>query len=224
VFYSTAKLELFTLDKIVPERPILIELPRGFAGHSPSMTTGARAHLRSVPVAELTDEDLVRLTSEGNERAFSALYRKHSRYVAGVAYRILGSPDEVDDVVQETFVAALKGIATLQEPAALRRWLVTIATRQVHRRLAIRIKKQEAAPDLREYLGDRTDAATALQVDELYDVLDKMEPKLRIPWTLVRIEGQALGEAADICEISLATLKRRVATAEERIRRRLGHG
>jgi RNA polymerase sigma-70 factor (ECF subfamily) len=58
-------------------------------------------------------------------------------------------------------------------------------------------------------------------VEELYDVLDRIPPKLRVPWVLARIEGETLPRVADACGVSLATVKRRVSEAETRIRRRL---
>ncbi len=187
------------------------------------VTQRARSHLRSVPTAELSQEDLIRRSVDGDERAFAALYKAHARYVAGVAYRLLGHPAEVDDVVQDTFVAALRGLAQLQEPAALRRWLIIVATRQVQQRLAQRTRKYHISRNLVEVLREKTDMDTATRVDDLFDALGRLDPKVRLPWILVRVEGQALTDAAEACEISLATLKRRVATADERVKKRLGH-
>lgn len=188
------------------------------------MTSRARSHLRSVPAAELSPEDLIHLAAAGDQRAFAVIYKNHARYVAGVAYRLLGHPAEVDDVVQDTFVAALRGLGQLQEPAALRRWLVIVATRQVQQRIAQRVRKYHLGNELLEVLRENTEFETATQVDDLYDALSRLDPKIRLPWILVRVEGQALGDAAEACEISLATLKRRVATAESRIKKRLGYG
>ena len=59
-------------------------------------------------------------------------------------------------------------------------------------------------------------------VDELYDALSRVPADLRIPWVLHRVEHLSLPETAAACEVSLATVKRRIADAEERIERRLG--
>jgi RNA polymerase sigma-70 factor, ECF subfamily len=207
------------------------------------VTQRARSHLRSVPsaelspatelrhaaelrpAAELSQEELIRRSVEGDQRAFAVLYKAHARYIAGVAYRLLGHPAEVDDVVQDTFVAALRGLAQLQEPAALRRWLIIVATRQVQLRVAQRTRKYHISRDLVDVLREKTDAETATRVDDLYDALSRLDSKVRLPWILVRVEGQALSDAAEACEISLATLKRRLATADDRVKKRLGgHG
>ena len=51
---------------------------------------------------------------------FESLYAAHARYVAGVVYRIMGSDPEIDDIVQETFIDAMDGLAKLVDPGAVR--------------------------------------------------------------------------------------------------------
>jgi RNA polymerase sigma-70 factor (ECF subfamily) len=66
-----------------------------------------------------------------------------------------------------------------------------------------------------------SDPAVRERVDVVYEALDAIAPQLRIPWTLHVIEGQTLPEVAAICEVSLATVKRRIADASAIIERRL---
>src|SRR5690349_15084694 len=63
------------------------------------------------------------------------LYRHYGRYVAAVALHILGRRDDVDDVVQEVFLGALKGIAAVRNADAIRGWLRTITVRTASARL-----------------------------------------------------------------------------------------
>ena len=60
-----------------------------------------------------------------------------------------------------------------------------------------------------------------IAVDDINDALERIPEDLRIPWVLHRVEQLSLPETAAACEISLATVKRRIADAEERIQRRL---
>ena len=48
---------------------------------------------------------------------------------------------------------------------------------------------------------------------------DRLPAKLRIPWVLSRIADESLPDVAVLCETSLATVKRRIALAEERLAR-----
>lgn len=179
--------------------------------------------LALAPVASVADDEvsLVERARRGDERAFSALYHRHARYLAGVAYRLLGDALELDDIVQETFVAALRGLSSLDDPRAFRAWLVTIAVRQGTRRLAARARKRWLDRELGHTGPSSGDTRQAARVHELYQVLADLSPKLRVPWTLARIEGHELAEVASACGISLATAKRRIARAEAFITRRL---
>jgi DNA-directed RNA polymerase specialized sigma24 family protein len=66
-----------------------------------------------------------------------------------------------------------------------------------------------------------SDPRDARSADDLYDALDRLPAKLRIPWILARIGAMSLDQAADVCEVSVATLKRRIVEAEARIERKL---
>ena len=182
-----------------------------------------RRQVRAVsPVAE-DDVTLVERAMRGDDQAFAAIYRRHARYVAGVAYRILGADSEVDDVVQETFVDAAKGLRRIEDPRKLRGWLAAIAVRRVHRRLARRARLRWLGIELGWLGRSSSEPKDRERVDALYEILDRISAKYRVPWVLSEIEGETLPEVARLCGVSLATAKRRVAYAEERIRR-LSHG
>ncbi|AKU98962.1 RNA polymerase sigma factor RpoE [Labilithrix luteola] len=154
--------------------------------------------------------------------SFEAIYAAHARYVAGVVHRLLGDDGELDDIVQETFIDALEGLANLQDPSALRAWLVTVAVRRTRRILGRRRRRMLFAFWASDFAPRASDPRDRQAVDELYDVLSRLAPDLRIPWVLHRIEQLSLPETASACEVSLATAKRRIKEAEERIERRLG--
>lgn len=170
-----------------------------------------------------TDEELVdrAAASTSDEEAFSVLYERHARYVAGVVYRILGSDSDVDDVLQETFLDARAGIGALADARALRGWLVTIAVRRVHRLLRRRRRRSILFFGLADAAPRFSDPRDRQPADDLYEALEQLPPDLRVPWTLSRVEELTLPEVAATCEISLATVKRRIADADERIARRL---
>ncbi len=175
-----------------------------------------------VAVLDDTGEvSLVIRAQNADEQAFAELYTRHSRYVAGVVYRLMGNDSDLDDVVQETFVDAADGIASLKEPKALRGWLVAIAVRRVHRVLARRRRRMIFGFQIAEVAARSSDPNDRSRVDDLYEALDDIPPDLRVPWILHRVEQMNLPETAEACGVSLATVKRRIAEAQERIERRL---
>jgi RNA polymerase sigma-70 factor, ECF subfamily len=159
---------------------------------------------------------------EANVLDFEGLYESHARYVAGVVYRIMGSDPEVDDIVQDTFIDALEGLEGLEDPGAVRAWLVTVAVRRTRRTLGRRRRRASFLFGIAFASPRASDPRDRRAADELYDALARIPEDLRIPWALHRIEQMSLPETAAACEVSLATVKRRIADAEERITRRLG--
>lgn len=152
-----------------------------------------------------------------------ALYQRYARYIAGVVHRIVGGRDsEVDDIVQETFIEAFKGISHITDPTLARAWLVTVAVRRTHRFLARRRRRALFAFWAKDLVPQASDPRDRQPVDELYDALERIPEQVRIPWILHRVEQLSLPETAAACEVSLATVKRRIADAEERLERRLG--
>jgi RNA polymerase sigma-70 factor (ECF subfamily) len=170
----------------------------------------------------ITDAALVERARQADEAAFAALYRRHARYLAGIVYRLMGDAAELDDIIQETFVQAGDALAQLDRPERVRAWLVTIAVRRAHRHLARRRRRWFLLRDLAEIAAPASDPADRGEVDELYRALDRLPRELRIPWMLHRIEQFTLPNVAEACEVSLATVKRRIAEAERRLERRRG--
>ncbi|MGH7328578.1 MAG: RNA polymerase sigma factor, partial [Polyangiaceae bacterium] len=111
---------------------------------------------------------------------------------------------------------------SLKEPRALRAWLVAIAVRRVRKLLGRRRRRRIFGFEMAEVAARASDPNDRRRVDELYEALDQIPTDLRLPWTLHRIEQMSLPETAAACGVSLATIKRRIAEAEERVQRRIG--
>ncbi len=179
----------------------------------------AARSLRAVPDDDAT---LIARVRAGDEAAFCQLYKRHSRHVAGVVYRLLGSDSHLDDIVQDTFVIGLRQLDSLRDAAALRGWLTTIAVRRVKRHLAQRYKKRALDDELSATAPQASEPEAREEIHALYQALAKLPDKLRLPWMLHHIEGETLPVVAEMCDTSLTSVKRHIAAAAERLRR-LGH-
>ena len=67
--------------------------------------------------AQLDDATLIDQVQTGDEAAFSQLYKRYARHIAGVVYRLIGDDAHLEDIVQETFVIGLRQLDRLREPA-----------------------------------------------------------------------------------------------------------
>lgn len=157
------------------------------------------------------------------------LVRFHSPYVAGLAYRLLGRDSEVDDVVQEVFVALLRFHDSVRDAEALRGWLATTTTRLCQRRmrsLAWRIRRWHRA-DEKEAEDASAPGASAedrLALARVHRALAGVPPTARVAWILRYVEQERMEDVARIVGCSLTTAKRRVEAAQIAAKRALGHG
>lgn len=174
-------------------------------------------------VTRVVDSDgvLVSRILRGDDAAFRSLYGRHARYVAGVVFRLMGDDADLDDIVQDTFVRAADRLDTLRNPEQVRPWLVTIAVRLASSRMGRRRRRGWLRQQIRPAMPTHSDPRDRAPADELYDALDQIPDRLRVPWVLARVEGQKLDEVAHACGVSLATVKRRISDAQTRIDRRL---
>jgi RNA polymerase sigma-70 factor (ECF subfamily) len=151
-------------------------------------------------------------------------FRAYSGYVAAVAARLLGRDGEVDDVVQETFIVAMKGLDRLRDPAAVKDWLATVTVRIARRRLRLRrffsvLRREGSAADAEELVSRDASPEDRAVLARVYAALDAIPVNQRIAWTLRHVEGEQLDRVARLCGCSLATAKRRITAAHELISR-----
>jgi RNA polymerase sigma-70 factor (TIGR02960 family) len=90
--------------------------------------------------------DLIARAQDGDEVAFRRLVEGHRRELEVHCYRILGSSQDAEDAVQETFMAAWQGIVGFEARASVRTWLYKIATNRCLD--ALRSARRRPAPDV----------------------------------------------------------------------------
>jgi len=179
------------------------------------------AALNAPRKAPITDEVLVERVRRGDDEAFQTLYHRHYDYVARVVVRLLGGQDAFEDVMQETFIQAFESIRQLRTPGKVRYWLVAIAVRSTKRHLIARRKGSRLELDWSIEAPAGGTGPGEVRLAEVYDALDQLHPKLRVPLLLSRVEGLTLEQVAVLCEVSTSTVKRRIAAAEKRLKRSL---
>jgi len=145
------------------------------------------------------------------------LFRRYARYVGSVALRILGRESDVDDVVQDVFLDAHRGLSSLRDPGAVRAWLARLTVRKARRVLRRRRLMRALGLDTQPDYGLVVDpAATPEQrvlLVEIYRLMDAMPSEERLAWSLRYLEGETLERVAELCGCSLATAKRRIRAA-----------
>ena len=174
-----------------------------------------------------TDAALVVSARAGEDWAKEALFRRHARMAGGLAFRLTGRDDDVDDLVQESFLHAFASLGRLENPQAFSAWLGGIVVRRAYkllraRRLLARLGFRSEDADLEWVASNGAPPDVVSELREIYGKIEALPPKLRIPLLLRRVEGLPLDEIATLTGSSLATVKRRIHDAEEKLALRAG--
>lgn len=153
-------------------------------------------------------------------------FRAYGRYVGWIGMRILGRPEDVDDLVQDVFLDAVRGMDRLRDPASAKAWLATLTVRKARRVLRKRKLRRFLGLDEGAEYGDIVDPTASstqrVEVADLYRMLDSLSTEERLAWTLRHLEQEPLERVAELCGCSLATAKRRIAAAHATLGGELG--
>ena len=169
------------------------------------------------------EAELIRRCLQGERAAFERFYRDHRRAVAANLYRVLGDRAELDDLVQEVFVIAFRGMERFRGDAKLSTWLYRICVNVALGRLRSRARRAPPVPyaDLDEHAGPDEGASPELRAERreelvrVYRALEHLSPKKRIVFVLHEIEGLDIREIASIVRAPLVTVRTRLHYARK---------
>lgn len=199
----------------------------GVSGHTGQIGLGDDAGLTDgfppSDVAEMASGAFENVTlgnvpAAGGYMSEAQLFKRFAPYVARIGLRLLGREADVDDLIQEVFFAAFRQRDQLRDPQAAKNWLATIAVRTARRQLRRRRLRQfvgldNGGPAL-ELPDPQISPEKRALLARVYEILDNMGVERRLAWTLRYVEGEKLEVVAERCGCSLATVKRRIASAQ----------
>ena len=158
---------------------------------------------------------------------FDQVFRRFAPYVAAIGLKLLGRDDDLDDLVQDVFLEAHRGLARIRDAGALKSWLATIAVRRASRRLRRQKLWTWIQPSAPLDHGDIVDPAATPEerahVALTYRWLDKLPTGQRVVWVLHHVEGESLDVIARLCACSKSTVQRRLRAAGNTLRKRVSH-
>jgi RNA polymerase sigma-70 factor (ECF subfamily) len=155
--------------------------------------------------------------------AKAEFFERYAKLVERIVTHVLGFDAELPDVLQDVFANALTSIHSLKDPTALEAWLSRVAALTARKVLRTRSRRAwlrrfvDADEENRyEPIGSAPDVEARRALGAVYAVLDRLPASERIAFALRYIDGMELVEVANACEVSLATIKRRLVRADRR--------
>ena len=164
-----------------------------------------------------TDDVLVERARAGDEVAFARLVDLHSRDAVAAATGLLGSRDEAEEAVQETFCRAWRKLATLQTASKFRVWVTGILYRICCDVLRRRVRTKKVFGALASATPAADGGAAAAVVDEAMELPEEY----RGPIVLFYLQEMSVAELAETLGISEDSAKVRLHRARKMLRERL---
>jgi RNA polymerase sigma-70 factor (ECF subfamily) len=199
-----------------------------------SSTAAAEASLRVAPSPHdqaqaqfraAYERQLGVLLMDGERAAGAGLWDHFSPLVRGLLARALGPGEGTEDALQEIFLRLYHKGRSLRDPARLRSFVVAIAVNHIRSELRKRrLRRAILAPLGAGHVPQEIPADTSpvnaprLALAALYRALDAVPVGERLAFTLRFFEGLEIAEAAALSRTSLATFKRRLLAAKQKLR------
>ncbi|MCK2240496.1 MULTISPECIES: sigma-70 family RNA polymerase sigma factor [unclassified Crossiella] len=164
------------------------------------------------------DTDLLAAAARGDDAAFDDLVRRHTTRMYRIALRIVGDPAEAEDVVQDAWVSAWRGLAKFRGEAAPTTWLFRVVTNTALAHLRKRRPtvplEGTAEPVMTDVAADPERAALRNeQTDLVLRAIATLEPSQRVPLVLRELEELSYEEVAEVLDVPVPTLRSRLYRA-----------
>jgi RNA polymerase sigma-70 factor (ECF subfamily) len=168
------------------------------------------------------DRALLLRAGQGDESAVRRLYRMHVGKLLRHAGRILGPSDpDVEDVVQQAFLAALDGASRFDGRSSVQTWLFGIVTRRALDAARARYRRRRFSRVL-ESVGLSGGSHSQSAPDRAYQAADEVEralaelaPMQRVVFVLHDIEGYTFAEISGLTDVGISTLHGRLLAARK---------
>lgn len=169
------------------------------------------------------DVALVQRCVRGERAAQRLLFEREKRRVHATLYRIVGTNQGIDDMLQDVFVTVFRSLPQYRGEARLSTWIDRCAVHVAYRSLKQgRRARLELVSDTHEDRVASAEQRTLLReaLRRLYTILDQVEPKQRVAYALHVLEGRELSEVAELTEASVVATKVRVWRARQTVEAR----
>lgn len=207
---------------------LLYELVDGNGGERPARAAAARAEA-------MADAELVGRFTGGDEAAFNEIVRRHRDRIFSVVHGCLPNRADVEEVVDDTFIRAYRGLAHFRGESSLATWLHHIAINLARNRYWFLFRRRHLAASLDAPISEEATATLAecvasespnpaQELDEkefsavVAACLDRLPPRQRDILKLRALLDSSYVNIAVEIGINIGTVKSRIARARHHLR------
>jgi RNA polymerase sigma-70 factor (ECF subfamily) len=175
------------------------------------------------------DRELVTRAADGSREAFDELVRRHRAAIVSLARALTNGSADAEDIAQDVFVRAWRGIRSFRGESAFRTWLHRVALNVIHSHQgrAARIRRMFYTPpadnademNFIERAPGPVDVETDVVVRDAIDrALGSLPDELRIAVTLRDVQGLDYREIASLLDVPIGTVESRIFRGRQRLK------
>jgi len=172
------------------------------------------------------DRELVEAAAAGSREAFDELVRRHQTAMLALVRVLTGGRVDADDLAQEVFVRAWRGLRGFRADSSFRTWLHRVAINVVRtsqtkqgRLMRLFVAREAADDEPYDPPGTGELVETALVRRQIIDrALASLPEELRAPVTLRDLQGLEYKEIAAVLGVPIGTVESRIFRARQRLK------
>lgn len=186
------------------------------------------------------DQTLIARFRDGDQSAFDEMVTTYWDRIFARSFQLLNNKEDAEEVTQDTFIRAQRGLANFRGDSSFSTWLFQIATNLSHNRYWYWWRRKRSASfSIDQTLNDESDMtlvdilpcdgenpgeATVTQefVDQVSVCMQRLSAKHREILELRNVQNMSYEEIAEELQISVGTVKSRIARARDSLRELLG--
>lgn len=172
---------------------------------------------------QIYDELLVLKSQQGDKEAFEQLVDRWQKRLWHYAFQVTDSEPVAWDVVQETWLAVVKGIRKLEDVAVFPKWAFRILNNKCMDWLRKQHQQSRLTNELAKQTQNKCDKKqdSSEKAESLSAALRKLSPDRRVLLTLRYHEGFDIDQIAEILDIPEGTVKSRIHRTLNQLRQRV---
>ena len=174
--------------------------------------------------ADSEDRELVERARRGDQDAFRVIVEKYERRVRGLVWGLVGDRSDAEDVAQDAFLRAFRGLSSFRGRSRFRTWLFQIALNAARTHRQTRDRSNEtttASGELDSTVMSESLEQGIIARDRLRHALSQLPGEMREAVLLRDVEGFDYREIAEMLDIPIGTVESRIFRGRARLKQAL---